>query len=152
MIKKEIGEWIVGNDPEATREIYRAMPVCKYSISKGHKKFVKLAPKFPKEVLDFFDDLGVDIKKPCSIEEAKFNRKQKCYTGHYYMVGYYIEGQDIWVKLEDPGHERLDEDRMYPLIDGYKVGFTRDIYNLPVIKNVSFVSLLHMEISFLIEK
>ncbi len=151
MIKKQIGEWIIGNDAEATREMYKTMIVGRASSSKSYKKFVKLVPKFPKEVLEFFKEHGVDIKMPCSIEEAKFG-KQKCYSGHYYLVGHYFEGKEIWLKQESTGAEYLDEEGMYPLIGGYKIAFTKDLYNVPAIKDVPSIKLLHMEISFLIEK
>ncbi len=97
----------------------------------GCRNFAKAIEIFPKAVHDFFEELGLDIRKEAEIMVycSENEGKSLLYGGFYHLCGELLSDNDMWIPLEgnteiSKGYAMNEED-MYVIADGYRVGFSK---------------------------
>ncbi len=117
------GDYVVDVDVERTREIYKSLtPVstrCKCDYCANYEKVVD---RLPVQVLDFFDNLGVDLTK--ITESVIYNRNRDGsvhYGGLLHVCGKVVKGK------EDGEHMiTLRPKEAYGVTEDFKVWFSEE--------------------------
>ncbi|MCL2053574.1 MAG: hypothetical protein FWG90_03910 [Oscillospiraceae bacterium] len=141
LIEKTFAGWRIEFDREATREAFTKLPVGSGCDCKTCRNFLKAVESFPKEVVDFFNELGVDLMKPSETYGSRgIQDINMQYGGWYHIVGKYLSGEDIWQPAKEPKPVKwLD------ITDDFAIGFTR---NKALVPNGFPEPVLQMEINF----
>ena len=139
----EIGTYTLDIDIEKNKLFYKnAAQITDGCSCDGCCNYMIATEIFPKEVKDFFDNLGIDSKKAAEIITwcSENNAKSMFYGGFYHLCGELLSGNNCW---KDSGE--MNEDELYSIVEGYSVGFSSEV-SLPE-DNFPF-PIIQMEINF----
>ena len=123
----EFGTYDIDVDVEKTRAFYdTARCISEGCSCEGCRNYMAAIDTFPREVKDFFDKLGVDLK--CAAELmipfSEDNGKTLNYWGGFYHIcGELLNGYD-YNAFEGEGIRNIDKTRFYHITDGFSVGFS----------------------------
>ncbi len=146
-MKIQFGNYLLDIDVEKTKKFYEtAETITQGCDCSGCCNYEKATNKFSIEVLNFFDKIGVDITKAAEIIPyySENNKKSISYGGFYHICGTLLSNNTLW-NTNDSEVLHLNENKMYEITDGYKIGFSgecdllEDNFPLPAVQ---------MEISF----
>lgn len=121
----EIGAYKLDIDVEKNKSFYKnAEKITDGCSCDGCCNYLMATEMFPKEVKVFFDKLGIDCKKAAEIItwSSENNAKALFYGGFYHLCGEILTGDNCW---KDNGE--MNENEMYSVVEGYSVGFSRQI-------------------------
>lgn len=127
------GNTVIDADIEKTRTFYRSSRIITDDCScEGCQNFVAGAKKLDREIMEFFQKLGIDVLKPAEIIAwcSEDNGKAVHYGGWYHICGQLISDTDCWtLKTDSKGStsQSLDEEKFFSLTDNFSVGFTNTI-------------------------
>ena len=113
----QIGNNTVDVNAEKTREYYKnTKRITENCSCRNCQNFEAAAGFLPQDVIRFFSELGVDLKKICECYEIYTKSDGWVYCGGFcHVCGRLLEGDDAFFRIDgllDPGHSRL-EDRVY---------------------------------------
>ena len=143
----KFGNYLLDIDVEKTKKFYETAE----TITLGCDclaccNYEKATNKFPTEVLNLFDKIGVDITKAAEIiaYASENDKKSISYGGFYHICGTLLSDTVLW-NTSDSAVLHLNENKMYEITDGYRIGFKSECDlledNLPL-------PAVQMEISF----
>lgn len=146
-MKIQLGNYLLDIDIEKTKKFYEtAETITQGCNCLGCCNYEKTTDNFPDKVLNFFDKIGVDITKAAEIMSyvSVNDKKSVLYGGFYHICGTLLSDNTLW-NTNDSEVLHLNEDKMYEITDGYRIGFKsecdllEDNFPLPAVQ---------MEISF----
>lgn len=123
MNKKEIGNWIIEFDREATQNAYANIMHEITCDCQPCRNYSKAFSAFPENVHQFFNELGIDISKPAELMNFTVENGIANMGGWYHIVGNYIGGDDVWQPVT-PNHSHQKTTEMFTIADGFDIGFT----------------------------
>lgn len=141
------GAFRVAIDVEKTRAFYRqAEYITSGCQCDGCCNYEKAVDFFPQKVKEFFDELGIDLKKAAEIIAyiGECEGKKINYGGFYHLCGTMLSDTEVWVPMEDAKLKSMSTD-MYKIIEGYEIGFTN---GCSLVEEDFPRPILQMEISF----
>ena len=115
-------------DRDRTHAYFQTAPEDLGCDCAGCRNFTAAVKRFPQEVLELFDQFGVDPAKPaeCYAICAK-GRQAVLYGGFYHICGRILRGKEPWVAVgENVRH--LDERYSIELPGNFSVFFTEEIH------------------------
>jgi hypothetical protein len=114
----QIEEWVLAVDIENTKMVYELHSY--RCISDECRNFILACEKtVDKRVLQFADQLGIDLTKPSQLESHQVNNNTAImYSGKYHVVGQIIEGEmNAWdLVLNEHCFSLSDEFEMIPIV------------------------------------
>lgn len=114
----KIEEWLLAVDKENTKMAYEFNSY--RCIGDTCRNFVAACEKsMNKVVLDFAEQLGIDLSKPSKLESHEVNNNTEImYSGKYHIIGEVIEGEiDAWdIVLDRHYFSITDEFDMVPIV------------------------------------
>ena len=141
MIQKQIGNWLIEFDREATENAYANIThgiTCDCQLCQNYDK---ACSAFPAAVRNFSDELGVDISKPAELMDFTFENNIANMGGWYHIVGNYLDGDEPIAPKQS--HRKTTE--MFTAADGFQIGFT----NMVALVEEGFPRpVIQMEINF----
>jgi len=96
LIQKQIGNWLIEFDREATENAYANITHGITCDCQPCLNYDKACSVFPVTVRDFFDELGVDLLKPAELMNFTVENDIANTGGWYHIVGNYLDGDDVW--------------------------------------------------------
>lgn len=141
----EFGNIKLDIDVEKTKNFFDNFDYKEHSCNcSGCRNYYKSAEEMDRDILDFFNKLGLDILKPTELLIPFPEDDKLRYYGWYHICGKILEGESPFEntelepmilnnsQLEEdseilvlPG-TKLEEDTMYPIVKDYLVGFSED--------------------------
>ena len=124
--------FIIGVDVDRTRRFYSKLDEITSSCSCDNCRNYLLATEdFPREVLEFFNKLGVDVRKAPEVYKIFGCPEENCvyYNGFYHICGELIKDRrkENIHDFTDEGATILTDDDYYSISDDYSVHFVDDI-------------------------
>jgi hypothetical protein len=124
MVNIIIGDWEIEYDKNKTIEAYNK---CQTTVEgcdcQSCQNYYTASNYFENDVKIFFENFGIDIKKPIEIYDNGVMKNNKIlYGGFFYIFGKIIKGKDIYRKI-DRNHWVLEENNMYKINNDFKIGF-----------------------------
>lgn len=144
----KFGNYLLDIDVEKTKEFYEtAETITQGCDCLGCCNYENATHKFPTEVFNLFDKIGVDITKASEIipYASENDKKSISYGGFYHICGTLLSDTVLW-NTTDSEYFHLNEGKMYEVANDYKIGFRsecdllEDNFPLPAVQ---------MEISFI---
>lgn len=90
----QYGEWILRVDLSRSQGFYEGLP---FDQRIEMLNYIQVCSLTEIESIQFFEQFGVDILKPCYIQYFPLEGNQIMYTGSYYVFGEILEGElDNW--------------------------------------------------------
>lgn len=123
MIQKQIGNWLIEFDREATEIAYTNVTHGITCDCQPCQNYDKACSAFPVSVRNFFDELGIDISKPAELMNFTIENNVANMGGWYHIVGNYLDGDDVWQPVA-PKHSHQKTTVMFTITDGFQIGFT----------------------------
>lgn len=127
------GNAAIDIDIEKTSAFYRSSRLITDNCScDGCRNFLSGAPKLDREVLGFFQMLGIDIRKPAELIAwcSEDHGESVHYGGWYHICGQMISDTDCWTLQADQNgetHQSLNENNFFAITNHFSVGFTNTI-------------------------
>lgn len=123
------GPYVLEVDIQKTRSFYQnANNVSAGCSCQGCRNYEKAAEILPDEVKQFFDALGVDIKKPAEVYVNMVNDDGLLlYGGFYHLCGRLLGGESAWVP--DKSNKKAfywDKSKTYSVSKDLQVSFKED--------------------------
>jgi len=120
----EFSNFIIDIDVEKTRNFYTTACFVSDNCScSGCRNFEKAVNFLPQEVISFFMQLGIDMKKVCEVYMLDANTDNiALYGGFYHACGKIISGESAWVQT-DPTSFYFDEDKTHSITNDFRVSF-----------------------------
>ena len=126
---------------EATRKYYgTAKSISENCTCDGCRNYEKAIDFLPHEVLSFFAQLGIEMKKASEVYIICANADDTLlYSGWYHLCAVMIHGESAWVSASQ-AHAYWDSTKTYPITNDFKVSFQEecalldDTFPLPVIQ------------------
>ena len=118
----EFENCVLETDAEENRKLYEKLPlVTDECTCDGCSNYMLAAEHFPREVMAFFENLGMDIRKASEIITwGSENDGMSLYYGGFY----HLRGRIVRSSSHDENTEKIIFHR---IADGYSVWFTEDI-------------------------
>ena len=123
------GSYVLDIDVDRTRAFYGRPDVkttseqCVCTGCQNYDAAILLAS--PK-VLNFFESLGIDPRKPAEVYDLLGGDPDEAgtmyYNGWYHVCGVRLQGDDAWVNVTDE-MKHLEFAKMYAVDDSFKVSF-----------------------------
>lgn len=138
----KVGPWFIETDVEQTKRFYDDFHLITEDCSCDYcANYILACDKFPLEIKDLFDSLGIDPCKEGEVSEYVKNKDGKhFYRAFYHIIGKIIEGPQLWGK----------EASTYNLA-GFEIGFTEDLDLVPEEFPMPTVQVeIHMNIPWLL--
>lgn len=139
----ELGAYKVCVDIEKNKSFYKNAEMITDGCScDGCCNYFLATAMFPEAVKEFFDQLGIDIKKAAEIIVwcSENNGKDLYYGGFYHLCGELLGGENFW---KDNG--RINMSEIYSIVEGYAIEFSRQVVLLE--KDFPY-PVIQMEIDF----
>ena len=90
----QYGEWILRVDLSRTQGFYEGLP---FDQRIEMLNYIQVCSLTEIESIQFFEQFGMDILKPCYIQYLPLEGNKIMYTGSYYVFGEILEGElDNW--------------------------------------------------------
>lgn len=146
-MKFQFGKYLLDVDVEKTKKFYETAETitqgCECPACCNYEKAICI---FPVEVIRLFEKIGVDITKAAEIVPyvSKNDKKHISYGGFYHICGTLLSDDTLW-NSSDLEVLQLNENKMYNITDGYKIGFSREC---DLLENNFPLPAIQMEISF----
>jgi hypothetical protein len=123
--KVRIGRWLLEIDRAWTREFYRKHRLITEDCSCIYcRNYVIACKTFAKEVLDFFDSLGIIPDREAEVYECNENEDgTHFYGGFYHIVGQVLEGKDCGEQVDADSSSNLNDNDLIE-IEGFNFEFT----------------------------
>lgn len=118
-------DWTFEINPKLTQCIYSNILCGKASSAKAPVYEAYLAQRdklFPKEVLDLFDELGIDFTKDHKINHRITDNGQICFDGNFQFIGNLVSGPNCKIDLSKD--YTLFE--LTPITENFSIGFYQD--------------------------
>lgn len=138
----KFGNYLLDIDVEKTKKFYEtAETITQGCDCSACCNYEKATHKFPTEVLNLYDKIGVDITKAAEIMPyfSENDKKSISYGGFYHICGTLLSGNTLW-NTSDSAVLHLNENKMQKITDGYRIGFKsecdllEDNFPLPAIQ------------------
>ncbi len=129
------GPYTLDIDAERTRAFYDRPDVkvtSEQCTCAGCQNYDKAILQAPAAVLDFFQSLGIDPRKPAEVFDVMDGLDENgkvYYNGFYHVCGTRLQGEDAWVDTAKE-MKHLDENRMYALDSSFKISFEESVLML----------------------
>ncbi|MFV8830382.1 hypothetical protein [Alkalihalobacterium sp. APHAB7] len=130
MKQTKIGPWTIEVDVDKTKEFYDKYHLitedcdCDYCAN-----YVLACDRFPSEMKDLFQSLGIDPRKEGEISEYMENQDSThLYSAFYHMVGRIIEGPKLWTPSKKGSKVSTPSFVEY---HGVEIGFSEDLALVP---------------------
>ncbi len=130
-MKCRFGIYQLDLDVEKTIEVYKKLDYVSQGCScLNCKNFESATDHVSSEIKSFFDQIGVDIKKPAEIY-VNFSDEEGIthYGGFYHICGKILKGESAWVKQQETPKTRVyawEHDRTYKVSDKLFVSFLEE--------------------------
>jgi len=118
-------DWTFEINQKLTKCIYTNILCGKSSSAKDpvYQTFISQREKlFPKEVLNLFEELGVDFTKEHRINHKILDNGQVCIDGNFQFIGNFVKGDSC--KIELSKDYTLFE--LIPINENFSIGFHQD--------------------------
>ena len=127
----EISNHKLDVDLDKTKEFYTTAPLVSESCScNGCHNFEKAVDALPTEVIDFFSQLGIDMKKMCEVYASHENADGTLsYGGFTHICGKIIEGDSAWVEAS-PNSSYWESEKAIHITNNFQVTFKEECYLL----------------------
>lgn len=90
----QVEQWIIDVDEVHTLQYYKELP---FDQQLGALNYVQVSTLADFEVMQFLEQLGVDILKPCELNFLPIEGNMVMYSGCYYVFGKIVQGElDNW--------------------------------------------------------
>lgn len=126
----KFGEQLLDIDVEKTRCFYEnSANITQGCSCDGCCNYEKATEYFPIEVKNFFEKLGVDMKKAAEVIAyvSEHDKRDVYYGGFYHVCGSIVSEDNLW-KCEEISNDisiyHLDEDEMFTIAENYRIGFS----------------------------
>ncbi len=116
-------------DVERTRQYFADAPLLTDDCGcAGCRNYVQAAEQLPREVLDFFAALGLDVRKtPDVFVDEVYENGKLLYHGWYHLCGKFLRGKPESQNAVYKGYP----DQWFQVTEGFRVGFHEDCALLP---------------------
>lgn len=118
-------DWTFEINQKLTQCIYTNILCGKSGSAKEqvYQSFINNRAKlFPNEVLNLFDELGIDYTKEHRISHKVTDNGQNCFDGNFQFIGNLVKGDSC--KIELTKDYTLFE--LTPITDNFSIGFYQD--------------------------
>ena len=127
MKKLFLSNWTIEYDFNKTKDFYKnfnyIIDDCNCYYCKNYFNYVD---NLSNKILDFFNTLGLDIKKATEIYVLNNNNDGIIlYGGFYHIVGNLLSNNDVW------GNSIINEKELYIVDKDFKIGFTKKLSLVP---------------------
>ena len=121
------GSYIV--DVERTRQLYtHTRTVSEGCCCDGCLNFEKAVDYLPMQIRDFFESLGVDLRKACECYVNCVNENGTLlYGGWYHIFGNIISGDSAWKKTGE-NSAFWDNNVAFAVTQDFRVSFENEVY------------------------
>lgn len=125
----QFGQFKLDIDVDKTREFYKEMEYVSEGCScAGCRNFEKAVNVLPREVVEFFESLGIDMKKITEVYVYTTNPNGTVYYGGFFhLCGRLLEGNSAWekesVEMENAGLFQWKRSNTYPLSKDFCISF-----------------------------
>ena len=90
----QVEEWIIDVDEARTTQFYANQP---FDQCLATLNYVQVSSFTDFEVVQFLEQLGVDVLKPCELNFLPVDGDMVMYSGCYYVFGQIVQGElDNW--------------------------------------------------------
>jgi len=123
----KFSQWVVDIDVNKTREFYNNASLVSEGCScVGCRNYEKAIGFISQNVLSFFSQFGIDMKKICEVY-VNYTRDDDLifYGGFYHICGKIISGENAWISTSQ-NTKHLDEDRGYSVTKDFTVLFQNE--------------------------
>ena len=104
----EQGVYVIGHDPERTRDFYAQAPDTLCDCS-GCRNFRAAVSRMSPELHAFLGQFGIDPAKPAEMSVLYAPEKDElCYDGFYHFCGEIREGREAYIQVGEKSFE-LDQ-------------------------------------------
>lgn len=121
------GTFSIDVNVEQTRKYYTESPrtLTEGCDCIGCQNFMKACEDFDPRIREFFEALGVDIRKApdMSVFHGDGKRNILFYMGWYHLCGTVLRGENAWVS-DSPEIGHWEKTMAYPVTDGCCVSFS----------------------------
>lgn len=129
-MRLQFGQFEIDVDIDRTREFYKNAGFFNCDCQ-GCRNYAKAVNSLPEEVLQFFDSLGVDMKKAAEVWAIVANPDGSVlYNNFYHLCGKLLGGESAWVQtpVEKPDMEMYhwDNTKTFSVSNGFNVSFHTD--------------------------
>ena len=123
----EFSKYVVDIDVDKTKGFYCKAPLVSDGCScAGCRNYEKAIDHLSLEVVSFFDQFGIEMKKVCEVYVNCANVDNSIlYGGFYHLCGKIISGESAWIPTS-PNTKHLDEDEMFSIAKDFKVSFQEE--------------------------
>ena len=113
-------------DIEKTKSYYNTAEAVSVCSCQGCRNYEKAVDRLPKEVVSFFSQIGVDIKKAREVYVNNANTDHTIfYAGWYHVCGKLVEKETALVYNDITGYHQAGE-KAYVITNDFKVTFSSD--------------------------
>lgn len=137
----EFGQYKVDVDIEKTKKFYDNAELVSQTCScDGCLNFEKAVSTLPKSVIEFFANIGIDMRKVCECYvNCTVYDNMLSYGGFYHICGTLLSGESAWKKTSDRQAYWNDE-ATFSVSPDFHISFQKDIsllekdFPLPVVQ------------------
>ncbi len=124
----EFGPFCVDIDVEKTKKFYEtAAKLSERCWCDGCLNFERAAAILPQSVRNFFESLGIDMRKICECYVNCTNQDGTVFYGGWcHICGTLLRGESAWKKIDDRTRCWNDE-ATYEIADHFQVSFQNDV-------------------------
>lgn len=126
----QFGNIVVDIDAEKTASFYRTSKILTDDCSCTNcRNFVLGSELLSHDILDFFQNLGIDISKPVEMVawDSEDNGNSIYYGGWYHICGQMISDTDCWLHDSENNSSSINENNVYSVTPNFSIGFTNSV-------------------------
>lgn len=125
-----LGEYTLDVSEEENRDYYlKERYISEGCSCDGCQNYELSVEKVSPEVINLFNQLGIDIKKPAEVYVNYSESNVLCYGGFYHICGRIVKGESPWEivsQIENSTASYLNESKMFSIATNYKVAFQEE--------------------------
>lgn len=146
----KMGNSLLDINVEKTRQFYHNAKIITDDCGcDGCQNFVLGADRLHSDVMSFFSQIGIDIRKPAEIMVLcpEDNGQSIYYEGFYHICGKLLSESDCWksrIDWKGSASYSICEENMYCVSENFSVGFSNHInlkeddFPMPIIQMETF--------------